>query len=86
MEYLLTKLQHEMALHRLLFESKLEMNLNLLERALFGSNHCSLELCESAISHELLGTKILIHRELVNLLPIQLYLISCMAKTGAQNS
>ena len=80
MEYLVTKLQHEMALHRLLIESKLDENLNLIERPLFGSNHCNLELCEAAISHELLGTKIKVHREIVNLRPIQLYLISCMAK------
>ena len=80
MEYLMTKLQHEMALHRLLVGSKLDENLNLLERALFGSNHCKLDLCETAISHELLGTKIKIHREIVTLQPIQLYLISCRAK------
>ena len=72
MEYLMTKLQHEMALHRLLVGSKLDENLNLLERALFGSNHCKLDLCETAISHELLGTKIKIHREIVTLQPIQL--------------
>ena len=76
----MTKLQHEMALHRLLVGSKLDENLNLLERALFGSNHCKLDLCETAISHELLGTKIKIHREIVTLQPIQLYLISCRAK------
>ena len=37
-QYLLTKVQHEQALHRLLLESKLVENLGLLERALFGTN------------------------------------------------
>ena len=36
--YLFSRIQHEIALHRLLQESKLVQNLRLLTRSLFGSN------------------------------------------------
>ena len=78
-EYLLTKMQHSSTLHRLLTESKILDNLALLERALFSSNECTLAICESAISAEGLGTKILVHRELIELKPIKRYIVSCQA-------
>ena len=60
--YLLTKMQHSNTLHRLLTESKILENLKLLERALFSSNECSLELCEVTISAEGLGKRNLLIR------------------------
>ena len=78
-DYLLTKMQHENALHRLLTESKFLDNLALLQRGLFGSNLCSLVLCESGISIETSKSKVLVHREILELHPIQLYLITCQA-------
>ena len=80
LEYALTKMQHEIALHRVLVESQLDDNIILLQRALFGSNVCNIDLCESGISHEVFGTEIKVHREIISLQPIRKYLISCQAK------
>ena len=77
--YLLIKLQHSNTLHRLLTESKILENLKLLERALFSSNECSLEICEVTISAEGLGTKILVHREVLELRPIKKFIVTCQA-------
>ena len=46
LQYLLSRIQHESTLHRLLTESKLIKNLNLLERSLFGRNICQLGLID----------------------------------------
>ena len=80
LEFALLKVQHESALHRLFTESPLEKNMVLLERALFSTNICSLDLCESGISHQVIGSKVKIHREIVVLEPIRKFLISCQAK------
>ena len=77
--YLLIKLQHSTTLHRLLTESKLLDNLKLLERALFSGNECSLAVCEVTISAEGLGTKVLVHREVLELRPIKKFLVTCQA-------
>ena len=77
--YLLTKMQRSNTLHRLLTESKILENLKLLERALFSSNECSLEICEVTISAEGLGTKILVHREVLELKPIKKFIVTCQA-------
>ena len=79
MQYLLVKLQHASALHRLLTESKLLDNLAILERALFSANQCTIRTCEINISAELIGSKVLIHREILELKPVMKYLVSCMA-------
>ena len=79
LQYLLSRIQHESTLHRLLTESKLIKNLELLERSLFGTNICQLGLCESNISPEQLGTRIRVHRELVQLVPVKVALVSCMS-------
>ena len=79
-QYLLSRIQHEIALHRLLQESKLISNLHLLTRALFGSNECHLRACESSISPEQIETdKVRVHREIVQLLPVEVALVSCLA-------
>ena len=79
-QYLLNRIQHEIALHRILQESKLISNLHLLTRALFGSNECHLRACESSISPEQIEMdKVRIHREIVQLLPVEVALVSCMA-------
>ena len=80
LEYAMTKIQQEVALHRVLVESKLEDNIFLLQRALFGSNICNINLCESSISHEVFGTEIRVHRQIITLQPIQKFLIQCQAK------
>ena len=54
--------------------------MDLLERALFSRNICSLDLCESGLSHQVIGSKVKIHREIVVLKPIRKFLISCQAK------
>merc|ERR1712237_198833 len=79
MQYLLVKLQHASALHRLLTESKLLQNLGLLERALFSANQCTISTCEINISAELIGSKVLIHREILELKPVMKFLVSCRA-------
>ena len=79
MQYLLVKLQHASAIHRLLTESKLLDNLAILERALFSANQCTIRTCEINISAELIGSKVLIHREILELKPVMKYLVSCMA-------
>ena len=81
MQYLLVKLQHSNAIHRLLTESRLLDNLAILERALFSANQCTIRSCEINISAELIGSKVLIHREILSLKPVMKYLISCMAIT-----
>ena len=81
LEFALLKVQHEAALHRLLVESQIDVNLVLLERALFGTNICGLEECEKSISHEAVGHTIRVHRELISLKPVRRFLISCEAKT-----
>ena len=81
MQYLLVKLQHASAIHRLLTESRLLDNLAILERALFSANQCTIRSCEINISAELIGSKVLIHREILELKPVMKYLISCMAIT-----
>ena len=66
--YLLSRIQHENALHRLLQESRLVENLHLLTRALFGSNECHLQACETSISPEQYEEdKVRVHREIVQL-------------------
>ena len=80
LEFAILKIQHESALFRLFTESPLGKNMDLLERALLSSNICSLDLCESAISHQIIGSSIHIHREIVVLEPIRKFLISCQAK------
>ena len=77
--YLLVKLQHSTTLHRLLTESKLLENLRLLERALFSVNECSISVCELTISAEVLGTKVMVHREVLELRPVKKFLVSCKA-------
>merc|ERR1712082_128968 len=79
MQYLLVKLQHASALHRLLTESKLLQNLAILERALFSANQCTISTCEINISAELIGSKVLIHREILELKPVMKFLVSCRA-------
>ena len=79
LQYLLVKLQHSSALHRLLTESKLLQNLRLLERALFSANECTIECCELSISAELLGSKVMVHREILELKPVKKFLVSCRA-------
>ena len=79
LQYLLVKLQHSSALHRLLTESKLLQNLRLLERALFSANECTISTCELNISAELLGSKVLVHREILELKPVMKFLVSCRA-------
>ena len=79
LQYLLVKLQHSSALHRLLTESKLLQNLRLLERALFSANECTISICELTISAELLGSKVLVHREILGLKPVKKFLVSCRA-------
>merc|ERR1712215_231625 len=81
MSYLLVKMQHASAIHRLLTESKLLDNLAILERALFSANQCTITSCEINISAELIGSKVLIHREILELKPVMKFLISCMAVT-----
>ena len=82
LEFAILKIQHESALFRLFTESPLGKNMDLLERALLSSNICSLDLCESAISHQIIGSSIHIHREIVVLEPVRKFLISCQAKTA----
>ena len=78
--YLLSRIQHEIALHRLLQESRLVANLHLLTRALFGSNECHLQACETSISPEQYEKdKVRVHREIVQLLPVEVALVSCLA-------
>ena len=78
--YLLSRIQHEIALHRLLQESRLVENLHLLTRALFGSNECHLQACETSISPEQYEEgKVRVHREIVQLLPVKVALVSCLA-------
>ena len=79
LQYLLVKLQHSSTLHRLLTESKLLQNLRLLERALFSVNECTISICELTISAELLGTKVMVHREVLELRPVKKFLVSCRA-------
>ena len=77
--YLLSRIQHEIALHRLLQESKLVENLHLLTRSLFGSNECHLRACETSISPEQYEEdKVKVHREIVQLLPTEVALVSCL--------
>ena len=80
-QYLLVKMQHSNTIHRLLTESRILDNLAMLERALFSANICSIRSCEINISAELIGSKVLIHREILSLKPVMKYLISCMAIT-----
>ena len=80
-QYLLVKMQHSNTIHRLLTESRLLDNLAILERALFSANQCTIRSCEINISAELIGSKVLIHREILSLKPVMKYLISCMAIT-----
>ena len=78
--YMLTRIQHENALHRLLQESKLVENLHLLTRALFGSNECHLQACETSIAPEQSEKDMVkVHREIVQLLPVEVALVSCLA-------
>ena len=79
LQYLLVKLQHSSTLHRLLTESKLLQNLRLLERALFSVNECTISVCELTISAELHGTKVMVHREILELRPVKKFLVSCRA-------
>ena len=77
---MLTRIQHENALHRLLQESKLVENLHLLTRALFGSNECHLQACETSIAPEQSEKDMVkVHREIVQLLPVEVALVSCLA-------
>ena len=80
-QYLLVKMQHSNTIHRLLTESRILDNLAMLERALFSANICSIRSCEINISAELVGSKVLIHREILSLQPVMKYLISCKAIT-----
>ena len=78
--YEISRIQHAIALYRILQESKLISNLQLLTRALFGANECHLQICETSISPEQLEmNKVRIHREIVQLLPVEVALVSCMA-------
>ena len=78
--YLFSRIQHENALHRLLKESKLVQNLHLLTRSLFGSNECHLRICETSISPETYQQDMVkVHREIVQLEPTEVALVSCLA-------
>ena len=79
-KYLLNRLQHEITLNRLLSESKMLDNIKLLSRSLFGANECHLALCENSISPEIMSNDIVkIHREIINLVPTTMAVISCLA-------
>ena len=80
-QYLLVKMQHANTIHRLLTESRLLDNLAILERALFSANVCTIRSCEISISAELIGSKVLVHREILSLKPVMKFLISCQAIT-----
>ena len=57
--FLISRLQHENTLARLLTESKMMDNIKLLARALLGINECHLSLCESSIAPEVLPNDVI---------------------------
>ena len=82
-QYLFSRLQHENAIHRLLKESKMVENLALLTRSLFGANECHLRVCETSISPESYQQGIVkVHREMVQLEPTEVALVSCLATSS----
>jgi hypothetical protein len=73
------KEQHVQALSDILIKSNIHENLVLLERALFGNNHCTFLSCETKIYAIRNETKIKIHTEILDLAPKTMMLLTCQA-------
>jgi hypothetical protein len=67
------------ALQDILMKSNIHENLVLLERALFGNNHCTFLSCETKIYAIRNETRIKIHTEILDLAPKTMILITCQA-------
>ena len=78
-EYVMVKFQHLRGFENIMGQSLLSEQLRTMERAAFHANECSLHSCEVEIHSENKRDFILIHRKIVNLVPVNKFLISCAA-------
>ena len=79
LEYVLIKFQHLEAINTMLEETRLPDYLSLLQRAAFHSNSCQLGSSELEIHSTTKNDSVFIHRTLVELTPVEKYIIRCRA-------
>jgi hypothetical protein len=80
------KEQHVQALSDILIKSDIHENLELLERALFGNNHCTFVSCETKIYAIRNESIIKIHTEVLDLEPKTMMLLTCKAVSSTHVS
>ena len=79
LEYIVVKLQHIGSINQMLTETRLPETLEDLERGALHRNICKLDTCETGIHTTIKNDTIYLHRTLVQLIPVQRYLVECKA-------
>ena len=85
-QFITMKQQHVQALSDILVKSNIHENLQLLERALFGNNHCTFQSCEIKIYAIRNESLITVHTEVLDLQPKTMMLVTCKAVSATHVS